>query len=300
MMRMRKARLTAGILLAAGTVVVPLAGASAASASGPNSPTGVASGISAATMPGATVFGDTPTDTPVTVSFVLKEQHISSLEAQVESGIPRDGYLSVSQFAAEYGQPASNINALTSYLAGFGIKTDVYADDVNVVATGTAGDFDNALTITEENVHVPQQAGFGGFGPIRAQDVYSNKQEPLLPYRLASFVTAILGLSNYGPFVSDVAKPSSHDAPQQGNSSSCIAEFGLSNGCHLPSYFSNTYDLAPLYNKTTGTGSTVGIVTLASVDTGAPQYFWTNISDTNRTGTFTVDNIDGGAGPASA
>jgi kumamolisin len=297
---MRKARLTAGILLAAGTVVVPLAGASAASASGPNSPTGVASGISAATMPGATVFGDTPTDTPVTVSFVLKEQHISSLEAQVESGIPRDGYLSVSRFAAEYGQPASNINALTSYLAGFGIKTDVYADDVNVVATGTAGDFDNALTITEENVHVPQQAGFGGFGPIRAQDVYSNKQEPLLPYRLASFVTAILGLSNYGPFVSDIAKPSSYDKAQGSSSNSCVAEFGLSNGCHLPSYFAKTYNLQPLYAHADGGGQTVGIVTLAAVDSGAPEYFWSNIADVNRTGSFTVDNVDNGPGAASA
>ena len=73
--------------------------------------------------------------------------------------------------------------------------------------------------------------------------MYTNTQAPLLPYRLASFVTAILGLSNYGPFVSDVAKPSSHDQPQQGSSNSCMAEFGLSNGCHLPSYFANMYNL---------------------------------------------------------
>src|SRR6202167_2184461 len=255
MIRMRRARLTAGILLGVGAVVAPLAGASGAAASSnqsPNTPTQVPGGINAAALPGASPFGTTPPDTPVTVSFVLKEQGISSLETQVESGIPQSNYLSVSQFAARYGQPASNISALTSYLAGFGITTSVYPDDVNVVANGTAGDFNRALTITEENVHVPQQAGFGGFGPIRAQNVYTSPQEPLLPYRLASFVTAILGLSNYGPFVSDVAKPSTHDQPQQGNSSSCIAEFGLSNGCHLPSFFADTYNLAPLYTKTTG------------------------------------------------
>jgi subtilase family serine protease len=303
MIRMRRARLVAGILLGAGAIVAPLAGASGAAAApsqGPNTPTQVPGGINAATLPGASVFGDTPPGTAVTVSFVLKEQNFSSLEAQVESGIPQSNYLSVSQFAARYGQSASNISALTSYLAGFGIKTSVYADDVNVVATGTAGEFNKALTITEENVHVPQQAGFGGFGPIRAQNVYTSPQEPLLPYRLASFVTAILGLSNYGPFVSDIAKPSSHDQPQQSSSSTCIAEFGLSNGCHLPSDFAKWYDLDPLYNKTTGTGSTVGIVTLATVDPGAPQYFWDNISHTNRTGTFTQDNVDGGSGPASA
>jgi kumamolisin len=302
MMRMRKARLTAGILLAAGTVAAPLAGASAATAaatSSPNSPTAVPSGINAATLPGATVFGDTPADTPVAVSFILKEQHISSLEAQVESGIPSDRYLSVSQFAAEYGQPASNINALTSYLAGFGIKTDVYADNVDVTATGTAGDFDKALTITEENVHVPQQAGISGLGPIRAQNVYSSEQEPLLPYRLASFVTAILGLSDYGPYVSDFAKPASETTPQQGSSNTCVAEFGLTNGCHLPSFFASTYNLAPLYAHADGGGQTVGIVTLAAVDPGAPEYFWSNIAHVTRTGSFTVDNVDTGApGPS--
>jgi kumamolisin len=300
---MRKARLAAGILLGVGAVVAPLAGASGAAASlstSPNTPTGVPSGINAASLPGVTVFGNTPSNTPETVSFILKEQNASSLEAQVESGIPTSNYLSVSQFAAKYGQPTSNINALTSYLAGFGITSDVYADDVDVSTTGTAGEYNQALTITEENVHVPQQAGFGSFGPIRAQNVYTNKQEPLLPYRLASFVTAILGLSNYGPFVSDIAKPSSYTKAQPGNSNTCIAEFGLSNGCHLPSYFSKTYNLQPLYAKATGTGQTVGIVTLAAVDSGSPEYFWSNIADVNRTGTLTVDNIDGGPGAASA
>jgi kumamolisin len=302
---MRKARLTAGILLGVGAVVAPLAGVSGAAASsstGPSTPTQVPGGINAAALPGASVFGTTRADTQVTVSFVLKEQNISSLEAQVESGIPRDGYLSVSQFAAKYGQPASNINALTSYLAGFGIKTNVYPDDVNVVATGTAGEFDQALTITEEDVQVPQQAGIGGIGPIRAQKVYSPKQAPLLPYRLASFVTAILGLSDYGPFVSDIAKPSIYSKPQQGSSNSCLAEFGLPNGCHLPSDFAKMYNLDPLYAKgADGAGQTVGIVTLAAVDSGAPQYFWSNIADVNRTGSFTVDSIDGGApGPSGA
>jgi kumamolisin len=303
MIRMRKARLTAGILVGVGVVAVPLAGASSAagaSGPGPNTPTGVPTGINAATLPGATVFGNTPANTPETVSFILKERRIQSLEARVEGGIPQSNYLSVSQFAAQYGQPASNINALTSYLAGFGIKTDVYPDNVDVVATGTAGEFDQALTITEENVHVPQQAGNGGFGPIRAQDVYSNKQKPLLPYRLASFVTAILGLSNYGAYVSDVAKPSSHDTPQQGSSNTCVAEFGLTNGCHLPSFFASTYDLSPLYARADGAGQTVGVVTLAAVDPGAPQYFWSNIAHVNRTGTFTVDNVDGGPGAPSA
>jgi kumamolisin len=304
MIRMRKARLTvaAALGLGVGAFLVPLAGATGAAASGPgpNTPTQVSAGINAAALPGATVFGTTAADTPVTVSFVLKERNMQSLAAQVEAGIPTSNYLSVRQFAAEYGQSASNISALTSYLGGFGITTTVYADDLDVVANGTAGEFDQALTITEENVNVPQRSGGGAFGAVREQQVYTNEQAPLLPYRLASFVTAILGLSNYGPYVSEVAKPATQDAPQQGSSNSCTAEFGLTNGCKLPSFFANTYDLSPLYSRADGSGQTIGIVTLAAVDPGSPEYFWSNIADVNRTGTFTVDNIDGGPGAPSA
>jgi subtilase family serine protease len=272
--------------------------APASASPGPNAPTPVPSGVSPADLPGTQVFGNTPPSTPVTVSFVLDEQNIRLLEARVEAGIPED--LTVSQFAAEYGQPAYNINALTSYLAGFGIQTDVYADDLDVVATGTAGEFDSALSVTEKEATVPQQQGRNGFGPGRQQHVYTNTQAPLLPYRLASFVTAILGLSDYSPYVSDTAQPSVHDQPQTGSSSTCVAEFGLSNGCHLPSDFTSWYNLDPLYARADGAGQTVGIVTLASVDPGAPEYFWTNIANVNRTGTFTVDNVDGGAGAPSA
>ena len=303
MIRLGRTRLTAGILLGVGALVAPLAaasGAAAASSPGPNTPTQVSAGVNAADIAGATVFGDTPADTQVTVAFVLKEQNIQSLEARVVAGIPRSNYLSVAQFAAQYGQPASNIKALTSYLAGFGISTDVYADHVDVVATGTAGDFDQALTVTEENVHVPQQAGSGGFGPIRAQNVYTNKQAPLLPYRLASFVTAILGLTNYAPYVNDIAKPARQSTPQVSTNNSCVMEFGLTNGCHLPSFFASTYNLSPLYQRADGAGQTAGIVTLAAVDPGAPEYFWENIANVNRTGTLTVDNVDGGPGAPSA
>ena len=310
MIRLRKARLMAGILLGVGVVVAPLAAASSAGAApasspGPNTPTQVPTGINPAQLPGTQVFGDTPPDTPVTVSFVLKLQGMAGLGAKVEAG-RLSSFLSVSQFAAAYGQPASHISALTSYLASFGITTNVYPNDLVVVANGTAGDFNKALTITEKNASVPQLGRPGAPGFVRAQNIFTNTQPPLLPYRLASFVTAILGLTNYGPYATDIAKPSVYDKPQTGSSVNCVADFGLTNGCHLPSDFAKMYNLNPLYAKGNGAGQTVGIVTLASVDPGpsgytyAPDYFWANISNTTRTGTLTVDEVDGGSGPASA
>jgi kumamolisin len=298
------------LLLAAASLAIPLAaiaGPAAAATPGQNTPTQVPMGVDVASLPGAVqVFPGVPGDTEETVSFILKEQDVSSLESQVEAGVSH--YLTVSQFASEYGQPESNIDALTSYLGSFGIKSDVYADDVDVSTTGTAQDYDNALSVTEKEYSIPE------FGGIPAQTRYGVSQPPLLPYRLANFVLAILGLTNYGPFTtglqhvnSNYLAPTGTSALAPGNGAYCLDTTGLPDACNLPSNFASNYNLDGLYNKGAhGQGTTLAIVTLAAVDPGpsalepyAPEYFWKSIADVDRTGTFSVVNIDGGPGAPS-
>jgi kumamolisin len=304
MIRMRKARLTAGLALGVAIVMTPLATmaapVSAAATPGPNTQEAVASGVNVAALPGAAVFGNTPADTPETVSFILRERNVSFLESQIVHGIRN--FVSVPQFALTYGQTQANISALTSYLAHYGIKTDVYEDNVDVSATGTAGEFDSALSVTQKQYDVPQLPGSNGSNSIPAQNnVHANTASPLLPYRLSNFVLAILGLSNYSPYADHAVKPTtSLLKPQAGSSNSCLAEFGLPNGCHLPSDFASMYNLKGLYQRgATGSGQTLGIVTLAAVDPTSPAYFWSNIAKVNRTGNFTIQNIDGGPGAPS-
>jgi subtilase family serine protease len=280
--------------------VAALAGPASASTPGPDTPEAVSSGINVASLPGTTVFGSTPADTPEDVSFILRERHVNALEAEAEQGFRH--YLSVSQFASTFGQSPANVSALTSYLAHFGIKTDVYADEVDVSATGTAGEFDAALSVTQQQYHVPGFAAHDGLNAIPAQNVHGTDASPLLPYRLSNFVLAILGLTNYGPYASPAEHVDTKDLkPQAGSSNSCLALTGLPNACNLPSNFAANYKLDGLYAKgADGAGQTLAIVTLAAVDPGAPQYFWKNIAKVPSTGrTFTVDNIDGGPGVPS-
>ncbi len=301
---MKKARLSAGIVLGVAAIITPLAtlaGPAAASTPNPNAPESVAAGISVAALPGATVFGTTPAGTPETVSFILRERNVGLLEAEAQQGF-RDHYLSVGQFASFYGQSTANISALTSYLAKYGIKTDVYADDVDVSTTGTAGEYDAALSVTQKQYHVPAFAARDGLNAIPAQNVHGIATSPLLPYRLSNFVLAVLGLTNYGPYASQMAHINSHYVkPQPSSSNACVALTGLPNACNLPSNFASDYNLKGLYNKgADGAGQTLAIVTLAAVDPGAPQYFWSNIAHVPSTGrTFTVQNIDGGPGAPS-
>jgi len=272
MNRFLNARLSAGVLLGVAAVVAPLAvaGGSAGAATSTNTP--VPTGINVPSIPGASVFGTVKANTPETVSFVMKEQNESALESQVTAGV--SNYLSVSQFAAKYGASAANISALTSYLAKYNIKASVYADNVDVVATGTAGDFNSALSVKQSEYKVPEQSTVGQLNPVPAQTVYTNTSEPLLPASLAGTVSTILGLTNYNPFVNQVAKPQALKAQAAAGgtvNATCVADFGLPNGCHLPADFAKMYNLDPLYGRANGSGQTLAIVTLAKPDPGAPQ-----------------------------
>ena len=261
----------------------------------------VPQGINVAALPGASVFGDTPPNTPETVSFIMREQNEGQLEAGVEQGIR--SYLSVSQFAARYGGVPAAIGQLRSYLSRFGITTTVTADQVDVVATGTAGEFDQALSVQQHEYHVPGRHGHGGFGAIPAQTVHGTGQSPQLPGQFAGDVLAILGLSNYAPFTSNMVHAAvKAQATSQGNSTAaCEALAGLPDGCNLPQNFASNYGLNSVYaSGAAGQGETIGIVTLAALDPGAPQYFWTNIAKLPSTSrTVTVQNIDGGPGAPS-
>jgi kumamolisin len=296
--------LLAGAALATMTIMTPSAMASTRAATPSPSPSGsarapVQQGTDVAALPGATAFGNTPASTPETVSFILRERNLPRLKAAVEHGVRH--FLSVGQFAATYGQTQANIAQLTRYLAQFGISTQVYADNVDVVATGTAGQFDQALSVKQKQFHVPAMSRHG-FAPVPAQTVHATSQSPMLPSHIARTVLAILGLTNYGPFSSQAVHVNrSVTKPKAGSSNSCIALTGLASACHLPSDFAAEYGLNPLYKKgATGAGRTIAIVTLAALDPGAPQFFWKHIAHvpaSNRS--VTVVNVDGGPGAPS-
>jgi subtilase family serine protease len=263
-------------------------------------------GFNARAVPGTTVFGNTPPSTPETVSFVLKANDLGSLEAKVTSGYYNyRNFLSVRQFAGQYGQ--SGVAAqLSAYLAKFGITASTYASDLDVTANGTAGEFDSALSTSQQQLRVPEVKGKNGAQAIPAQTVHAPATSPELPGYLGNEILAVLGLDNYsGEFADSLvhsvgtsAKSSATPAASSADESAaaCEALTGLSTACHLPSDFEQQYGLSSVESKANGAGQTIGIVTLAGLDAGAPEYFWQNVAHVNKTGSVSVDNVDGGPG----
>ena len=158
-------------------------------------------------------------------------------------------------------------------------------------ASGTAGEFDAALSTVTKDYHVPAQHGADGY-QVPAQTVYCSTGAPKLPYRIAQYVLAILGLTNYAPFDSHAIHVNSKLTVKASSGSS-----GDQPTDYLPSDFAARYGLSPLYKTANGAGETIGIVTLAALDPGAPQYFWQHVAKVPATGrTVTIDNVDGGPG----
>jgi kumamolisin len=271
---------------------------SSASTPGPNTKVSVAQGTGPAALRHAAVFGTTPASTPETVSFILKERNLGQLEASVESG--RGGHLSVAQFARGYGQPGRVISALEGYLGQFGISSTAYADGLDVTASGTAGQFDSALSVQQKEYSVPAVRGGDGRPGIRAQRVHGTTQSPMLPYRIAQDVLSILGLTNYSSFVSNAAHTPANVSRVPGTISPAQPSTTYT-GNLTPEDYARTYGLDPLYRQgATGKGTTIGIVTLAGLDPATPYYFWRNVLGLNVPASrITVNNVDGGPGAPS-
>jgi subtilase family serine protease len=272
--------------VAAAAAVVPVIALTVSnSASAAPSKVAVAQGVGPAVLKDATPFGSVPADTPEQVSFVLRGQNLGGLEAAVDGGYQRQ--LSVSQFAARYGQNSTVISGLESYLKGFGITvTETYADGLDVSTSGTAGDYDSALTVQQQWYHVPPQGGRPG------QTIHGTRQTPDLPGSFGRAVLAVLGLTNYAPFSTDlVHAPNGVDVSTGGSN-------GVQTGNYTPADFAKNYNLDPLYKDgMTGQGQTLAIVTLAGFDPTTAEYFWNNVLHiTTAPNRITVDNVDNGPG----
>ena len=254
----------------------------------------IAQGLGPAVLKNATAQGATPPSTFELISFILRGRNMFELASDVESGRSPD--LTVARFASKYGQSATAITALENYLRQYGIATSAYPDNLDVTASGTAAQFDRALSVQQDQYQVPAVAARDGLAAIPAQQIHGSSGDPYLPASIAPDVLAILGLTNYAPFRDDAAH-----TPKGTESSGTITATAAHTGNLTPADFAQTYDLGPLQHRgITGQGRTLGIVALAGFDPATAAYFWDNVLHiTTKPNRITSYNVDNGPGPPS-
>ena len=286
----------AALAIGVSTLFVGVVGGTALASDSANTMVSIPQGISAAAVAGATAIGNTASNTKLTVSFILKANQLSQLEAKVSSGWT-GSYLTVPEFAATYGQSPSFVTSLVNYLSQFGITSTVLPDMLDVTTTGTAADYSKALAVTMQNFKItssnPTQL-LGG-SPTKTQIVYGTKTNPLIPSYLADHIVAILGLQSYSPYISQSVKALGPTSVSASPSATVPA------GMLTPSDFAQQYNLAPLQQAGyVGTNQTIGIVTLASLNPSVPYFYWKQYLNLNvLPNRIFLKNVDGGSGPVS-
>lgn len=234
---------------------------------------------------GAVVLGNTPPNTPMTVSIVFKVRHPAQLTRRI-TAVSTPGplfrqYLSVAQFAATYGRSPKTIDRLTQYLSQFGIASQVMPNNLVVTAQGTAGAFDQAFLVRIQN----QQYGGKTF--------HAPRGAPTIPDGMAGKVLAVLGLSNYGQVVSQLVTP-------VGMTQATTNPNTPPAGMRTPADLVGQYNVGPLYRAGfLGQGQTIGIVTLAALNPTDAYTFWADNHLVVLPNRLSLVNVDGGPGPVS-
>jgi subtilase family serine protease len=237
-------------------------------------------------------LGDTnPTDV-VSVSVIFKAQPMEQLEAFVQStqdpwSPQYHHFLSVNQFARAFAPSQSAIARVSAYLASFGITAGpALADNLVLKATGTVAAFTQAFTFQMHDY----QNGSGRF--------HRPTTAPCVPGSLSDVMLVVAGFSTQPAFtpkvrsassVGPIAAPATR-LPAQGSTATNTP------GAYTVGDFANQYDVGPLYKAgIDGTGSTIGIATMAGFYPADAYNYWSSIGLNVSQTRITQIHVDEGA-----
>jgi len=179
-------------------------------------------------------------------------------------------YLTVAQFAADYGASAETVAAVTSYLEAKGLTVSApTANHLTLPATGTAAQAEAAFGVT-----------IGTYHGAAGQSFYANEAAPSLPTAIAADVDDVAGLTNEQQLTHS---PALKEQPATAAVSSDLTPAMARGGYNL------TTDIGKGYN---GTGETVGLVEFSA-------YTASDVAEYNSSYSLgapapTVVKVDGG------
>ncbi|WP_194897443.1 S53 family peptidase [Catenulispora pinisilvae] len=273
----RRIRRTIGVLAAPLPVFVlalPVAHA-AASAGAASARTAVAGTAAPHLAAGAVRTGAVAADTPLTLQISLTPRDQAGLDAFLRNvsdpASPQyKHYLTVAQYAQNYGATDAQISALTAYLRGQGLTVGALtANRQTLAVSGTAAQAEKAFGVQLGTWHAD------------GRDVFANTAAPTLPTDIASIVSSVAGLSN-----ASLRTPSYHVQSQ----SQAAPHAGT---VLTPTKARGGYNLtSPIAAGDNGAGQTIGLVEFSAYSASAVAAY--NSKYSLGAAAATVVNVAGG------
>lgn len=198
----------------------------------------------------------------VGLSLRNRDQLISLLHDLYDPTSPSyHQYLTVGQFAQEFGPTAGQQQAVENYLTGQGFTiTQTYPNHMLIDFSGPQSLAEQVFGVTINDYQTPL-----------GRDFFANATTPTLPQYLASYITYVGGLDNATQFYHPPV-PSRSGSHASGNAASTCPSAGSGSGggglfgggtAYIPSQFATAYNYSGLYNAGLhGEGQTVGLFEL--------------------------------------
>jgi len=232
----------------------------------------------------------------VTVVLRLRDPNGAEdlLSALTTPGDPQfHKFLTPQQFAAKFGPSVADVANVISSLKRYGLRVD-QVTPLTLRAIGTPANIENAFRVSLHQFDVPAQ------GRAAAYNYRAPLTPPKVPDAVAGLVSGVVGLDTRPRFRPQLLKAPAalRAAQQQGQSgnASLINPFGSLTVADFAQY----YDVKPLYDTgITGSGRTLGIVTLANFTPSDAFFYWARVGLTVASNRITLVNIDGGPGAPS-
>jgi len=200
-------------------------------------------------------------------------------------------YLTADQFVARFAPTNADVAKVIAGLAKYGL-TAQRTTATTLKVTGRPADVERAFGVTLHNYEVLAHGNVTGYS------FHAPLSRATIPAEISPSVAAVVGLDSRPSLrpLSTLAPKKVARAPSKTPSTST----GNAVGSLTVTDFANLYDVQPLYGfGVSGSGRTLGIMTLASFTPSDAYAYWSAVGLNVRKHRIDIVNVDGGPGAPS-
>ncbi len=233
---------------------------------------------------------------PISVTVALSLPKLSEAEDLLQSINTRGNsnyhqFLSADEFAARFAPTNADVAKIIAGLAKYGLSAQ-RTSATTLAVTGLPANMERAFAVSLHSYEVSPHGTANGY------TFHAPLSHPTIPSELSDSVSAVVGLDtrpNFRPLnaVAPKGLRTAHQAPASSSS-------GNPPGLLTVTDFAAQYDVNPLYKRgVSGSGRTLGIVTLAGFTPTDPFAYWTALGISVNPHRLRTVNVDGGPGAPS-
>jgi len=234
--------------------------------------------------------------TPISVTVALRLPKLDEAEGLLKAlhtpGDPQfHHFLTSAQFVARFAPADADVAKVVASLAKYGLAAE-RTSSTTLKVTGLPTDMERTFAVSLHSYAVPAHGNVSGY------TFHAPLGRPTIPAEIAASVVAVVGLDNHPSF-----RPLHEAAPRalaQARVTAPSSTSGNPPGYLTVTDFANHYDVNPLYKRgVTGSGRTIGIVTLASFTPSDAFAYWSALGLSVKSNRIHIVNVDGGPGAPS-